>query len=319
MTSRKAVEKNQTTMADSTLPLQYEAVFILANEGLDSYCEYVESNEITFFLNDEEERYFQDQGRISSSERKEFILKTSRLVNKKPGPASSSGGEDQGSGDNSDNVDASSTTTTTEDKTDNISKEDALDSTDASNVVGMDMSGDYTLFTKQPVYVLFQPPLYDGLPHIQDLICESILNARSNIRISMFVFTDVFIYNSLCQATTTGAVTIDILLDATQVEQFLKMLGKNCLNVPDGLNICLNSGTGPYQRNTGATMGLAHEKFLICDEDKAIFGSYNYTWSAANINRENVVVVSGKQHPIIRSLLQQFNKMQETCILFETD
>lgn len=217
MTSRKAVEKNQTTMADSTLPQQYEAVFILANEGLDSYCEYVESNEITFFLNDEEERYFQDQGRISSSERKEFILKTSRLVNKKPGPASSSGGEDQGSGDNSDNVDASSTTTTTEVKTDNISKEDALDSTDASNVVGMDMSGDYTLFIKQPVYVLFQPPLYDGLPHIQDLICESILNARSNIRISMFVFTDVFIYNTLCQATTTGAVTIDILLDATQV------------------------------------------------------------------------------------------------------
>lgn len=312
-------------MADSTLPLQYEAVFILANEGIDSYCEYVESSEIPFFLNDEEERYFQDQGRISSSERKEFILKTSRLVNKKPAPPSSSGGgggEEQGSGDNSDNVDASSPPTpkgTAENNTDNRGKEDALDSTDASNVVGKDMSGDYSVFTKQPVYVLFQPPLYDGLPHIQDLICEIILNARSNIRISMFVFTDVYIYNALCQATTTGAVAIDILLDATQVEQFLKMLGKNCLNVPDGLNICLNSGTGPYQRNTGATMGLAHEKFLICDEDKAVFGSYNYTWSAANINRENVVVVSGQQHPIIKSLLQQFHKMQETSILFETD
>ena len=215
---REAVEKNQTTMADSTLPLQYEAVFILANEGLDSYCEYVESNDIHFFLNDEEERYFQDQGRISSSERKEFILKTSRLVNKKPAPASSSSGEDQGSGDNSDNVDASSTTTT-EDKTDNSSKEDALDSTDASNVVGTDMSGDCILFTKQPVYVLFQPPIYDGLPHIQDLICESITKARSYIRISMFVFTDVYIYNALCQATATGAVTVDILLDATQVRK----------------------------------------------------------------------------------------------------
>ncbi|GAB1603826.1 protein FAM83G-like [Argonauta hians] len=351
-----------TAMSESMLQQQYESVFILANEGIDAFYTYLETNNIPLFLSDEEEKYFQDQGSISASERLEFILKTSRIhqwSNRAGFKADHGDGDADGDGDG--DVRVPSSELLQDNNKSSAIHEDGVDDDDdklecdgrstaaAGRVKSDDDSqeaggegdkgkGDKTdsrfhsskfvaagshrarvprSLPTTEVCVLFQPPLMESLPHIHEVILNTIRQARFSIKISMYLFTDIFIYNALCEAASNALVTVDILLDATQVDKFLEMLGKNGLIIPEKMNICQNSGTGPYQRKTGATMGIAHEKFLICDENTAICGSYNYTWSAAHINRENVILIQEPNHPIIKSLLDEFARLQESCILID--
>ncbi|CAI9741428.1 Protein FAM83F [Octopus vulgaris] len=340
-----------TAMSENLLQNQYESVFVLANEGLEAFYTYLETNNIPLFLSDEEEKYFQDQGSISASERLQFILKTSRIhqwtgqsgikLEAQIGGVDVDEGAGDGDGDVrvsqligdgnrvGDSSDGQVRDKQTEDKEagddgdavvprSNSSSDDKQEDTTDSRfnpyafVPGSSPHRIPPTLPKTEVCVLFQPPLFDSLPHIHDVILDTIRQARFSIKISMFLFTDIFIYNALCEAASNALVTVDILLDATQVDKFLEMLGKNGLIIPERVNICQNSGTGPYQRKTGATMGIAHEKFLICDESTAIIGSYNYTWSAAHINRENVIIIQEANHPIIKSLIDEFTRLQES-------
>lgn len=54
------------------------------------------------------------------------------------------------------------------------------------------------------------------------------------------------------------------------------------------LQVKFTSGRGG---GGGKYVGSSHEKVTIIDNTLVLMGSYNYTWSAENINRESLIVL----------------------------
>jgi hypothetical protein len=58
-----------------------------------------------------------------------------------------------------------------------------------------------------------------------------------------------------------------------------------------------------------------HHKFCIIDEKVCINGSFNWTWTAANLNYENFVVSRSKE--IIEQFSVVFRELWEDCMHFQ--
>ncbi len=132
--------------------------------------------------------------------------------------------------------------------------------------------------------VLFSPPT--GNETIHCTLLDMISKAQKDVLVAMFSFTDAGIFKALYTKATAG-VTVNMVLDGSQLFRFTKMI-RNPLNCatfsakPDNMYIGVIAGTG----GEGSRVGLAHEKFMVVDCNYAFTGSYNFTWGAANINRE---------------------------------
>ena len=101
-----------------------------------------------------------------------------------------------------------------------------------------------------------------------------------------------------------------MLLDESQLDRFTDMLNNNkrYFRVQPAkmkIGVVTSRTTGKY------ILGTAHEKFMITDSKKAFTGSYNFTWSAANINRELAIITTNDKDFLVQ-LLMQWGKMAQT-------
>lgn len=129
-----------------------------------------------------------------------------------------------------------------------------------------------------------------------------IADAQRTLQVQAYVFTSRRIAGALVEAHKRG-VKVDVLADA-------RMNARATGNVIPTL---LEAGV-PVAYETAYS--AAHNKLLIVDADltacTVVTGSYNFTWSAANRNAENVLVLRGNC-PLVKAYQANWQRHREAA------
>ena len=117
----------------------------------------------------------------------------------------------------------------------------------------------------------------------EKLLLEVIGAARSTLHVHAYVFTSKPVAKALIAAHGRG-VRVEVLADARM----------NARERGNAIPLLLEAGV-PVAFETA--YAAAHNKVIVADADgpdcAVLTGSYNFTWSAANRNAENVIVLWG--------------------------
>ncbi|XP_067115016.1 protein FAM83G [Osmerus mordax] len=145
------------------------------------------------------------------------------------------------------------------------------------------------------VHVHTQPPM-DGNIHIKEVVRKAIAQAQKVIAVVMDVFTDVDIFRDLLDACYKRRVAVYIILDSAAVPCFLLMCDRAGMHTGHlkNLRVRCNGGVDFYSRSAQKVRGSLSQRFLFLDGDKAISGSYSFTWSSSRLDRQLVTAMSGQ-------------------------
>uniref|UniRef100_UPI003AAAB21C uncharacterized protein fam83gb n=1 Tax=Centroberyx gerrardi TaxID=166262 RepID=UPI003AAAB21C len=151
----------------------------------------------------------------------------------------------------------------------------------------------YRGVTRVTVYT--QPPV-DGHTHIKEVVRKSIASAQKVIAVVMDVFTDVDIFRDLLDAAYKRRVPVYIIIDMTAVPCFLSMCGRADMHRGHLKNLRVRccGGVEFYTRSAQKVRGSLSQRFLLVDGDRAISGSYSFTWSSSRLDRHLITVVTGQ-------------------------
>ncbi|KAM9314719.1 protein FAM83G [Pholidichthys leucotaenia] len=140
-----------------------------------------------------------------------------------------------------------------------------------------------------------QPPT-DGYTHIKEVVRKSIAGAQKVIAVVMDVFTDVDIFRDLLDAGYKRKVPVYIILDVAAVPGFLSMCGRADMHRGHlkHLRVRCCGGVEFFTRSAQKVRGSLSQKFLLVDGDRAISGSYSFTWSSSRLDRNLITVITGQ-------------------------
>nr|XP_004560751.1 protein FAM83G isoform X2 [Maylandia zebra] len=159
--------------------------------------------------------------------------------------------------------------------------------------LGWPDSDAYRGVTRTTVYT--QPPL-DGHAHIKEVVRKMIAQAQKVIAVVMDVFTDVDIFRDLLDAGFKRRVSVYILLESATLPHFLAMCRR--ANMHAGhlkhLRVRCSEGAEFYTRSCTKVRGRMGHRFMFVDGDKAVSGSYSFTWMASRLDRNLITVVTGQ-------------------------
>lgn len=145
------------------------------------------------------------------------------------------------------------------------------------------------------VNVYTQPPI-DGQTHIKEVVRKAIAQAQKMIAVVMDVFTDVDIFKDLIEAGFKKKVAIYIIIDNAAVQHFLLMCER--ANMHKGhlnhLRVRCIGGSEFYTRSAQKVRGSLSQKFMFVDGDRAVSGSYSFTWTASRLDRNIITVLTGQ-------------------------
>lgn len=136
-------------------------------------------------------------------------------------------------------------------------------------------------------------------PHggCESAVVNEVKNAKSEILIAIYYFTDKEIADALCMARKRG-VKIEVVLDKSQKTTKYSKVNKLMEN-----NIPARFDT----RN-----GLMHNKFAVIDDKIVVTGSFNWTEAAENKNRENLIII--KNPEIAGIYKKEFTKLWSASV-----
>ncbi|KPP79089.1 protein FAM83G-like [Scleropages formosus] len=120
------------------------------------------------------------------------------------------------------------------------------------------------------VNVYTQPPL-DGSTHIKEVVRKTIAQAQKVIAVAMDLFTDVDIFKDLLDASFKRKVAVYMNLRVRTI-----------------------AGSEFYTRSSTKVCGLMSQKFMFVDGDRAVSGSYSFTWTASRLDRNLITVLTGQ-------------------------
>ncbi|XP_054427035.1 protein FAM83G [Pteronotus mesoamericanus] len=163
----------------------------------------------------------------------------------------------------------------------------------------------YRGVTRASVYM--QPPL-DGQAHIKEVVRKMISQAQKVIAVVMDMFTDVDIFKDLLDAGFKRKVAVYIILDESNVKYFLHMCERARMHLGHLKNLRVRSsgGTEFFTRSATKFKGALAQKFMFVDGDRAVCGSYSFTWSAARTDRNVISVLSGQ---VVETFDRQFQEL----------
>lgn len=117
---------------------------------------------------------------------------------------------------------------------------------------------------------------------------RAIEEARSSVDIAAFSLTNKAIANAIKSANKKG-ISVRLLMDKSTIRAKGSLFEElYCHNVDLGLRALI-----PIKLNAMQASGLQHNKYIIIDGGTKVFtGSYNFTYSASNINKENCLVIT---------------------------
>ncbi|KAG5832424.1 hypothetical protein ANANG_G00291020 [Anguilla anguilla] len=151
----------------------------------------------------------------------------------------------------------------------------------------------YRGVTRVSVYT--QPPM-DGKTHIKEIVRKTITLAQKVIAVVMDLFTDVDIFQDLLDASFRRRVAVYIILEATGIPYFLSMCKKAAMHQGHLKNLRVRTagGTVLHTHSHRKVCGQLSQKFMFVDGDRAVTGSYSYTWMASRLDRNLVTVLTGE-------------------------
>ncbi|OCT64402.1 hypothetical protein XELAEV_18045506mg [Xenopus laevis] len=163
----------------------------------------------------------------------------------------------------------------------------------------------YRGVTRATVYM--QPPV-DGQPHIKEVVRKMINQAQKVIAVVMDHFTDIDIFRDLLDAGFKRKVSVYVILNETDVKYFLQMCEKAQMHKGHVKNLRIRTlgGSEFYTRFSTKFKGSLGQKFMFVDGDKAICGSYSFTWSASRIDRNLITMLSGQ---VVETFDRQFQDL----------
>ncbi|XP_055991719.1 protein FAM83G [Sorex fumeus] len=163
----------------------------------------------------------------------------------------------------------------------------------------------YRGVTRASVYM--QPPI-DGQAHIKEVVRKMISQAQKVIAVVMDMFTDVDIFKDLVDAGFKRKVAVYIIVDESNVKYFLHMCERARMHLGHLKNLRVRSigGTEFFTRSATKFKGALAQKFMFVDGDRAICGSYSFTWSAARTDRNVISVLSGQ---VVEMFDRQFQEL----------
>ncbi|NXE96370.1 FA83G protein, partial [Menura novaehollandiae] len=163
----------------------------------------------------------------------------------------------------------------------------------------------YRGVTRATVYM--QPPI-EGQAHIKEVVRKMICQAQKVIAVVMDMFTDVDIFKDLLDAGFKRKVGVYIILDETNVKHFLQMCERAQMHAGHLKNLRIRStgGTEFFTRSATKFKGALAQKFMFVDGDRAMCGSYSFTWSAARTDRNVITVLSGQ---VVEAFDKQFQEL----------
>ncbi|XP_019397457.1 PREDICTED: protein FAM83G isoform X2 [Crocodylus porosus] len=163
----------------------------------------------------------------------------------------------------------------------------------------------YRGVTRATVYM--QPPI-DGQAHIKEVVRKMIFQAQKVIGVVMDMFTDVDIFKDLVEAGFRRKVAIYIIVDETNVKYFLQMCERAQMHAGHlkHLRVRSTGGTEFFTRSATKFKGALAQKFMFVDGDRAMCGSYSFTWSAARTDRNVITVLSGQ---VVEAFDKQFQEL----------
>ncbi len=136
----------------------------------------------------------------------------------------------------------------------------------------------------------------------EGVLVEKIKNAKKNINIAMFAFTNDLIYQAIVQAKTRG-VAVNSIWDFRSWENFSD----------SEIDEMLLLGVGIVDANPG----LLHHKFAVIDEKIAITGSANWSFSGMNRNDENLLIIHDAA--IAKRFIEHFNRLYQDALKYDQD
>lgn len=160
------------------------------------------------------------------------------------------------------------------------------------------------------VNVYTQPPA-DGQTHIKEVVRKTIAQAQKLIGIVMDVFTDVDIFKDLLDAGFRRKVAVYIIIEQAFVQDFLQMCDRAGMHSGHlkYLRVRCNGGSEFHTRSAKKVQGLLNQKFMFVDGDRAVSGSYSFTWMASRLDRNLITVLSGQA---VETFDKQFRELYVT-------
>ncbi|XP_030635466.1 protein FAM83G [Chanos chanos] len=160
------------------------------------------------------------------------------------------------------------------------------------------------------VNVYMQPPM-DGQTHIKEVVRKAIAQAQKLVAVVMDVFTDVDIFKDLLDAGFKRKVAVYIIIEQAGVQHFLNMCER--ANMHGGhlknLRVRCCGGSEFYTRSAKKVRGSLSQRFMFIDGDRAISGSYSFTWTASRLDRNLITVLSGQA---VETFDKQFRELYLT-------
>lgn len=159
--------------------------------------------------------------------------------------------------------------------------------------LGWPDSDGYRGVSRATVYT--QPPL-DGQAHIKEIIRKMIAQAQRVIAVVMDVFTDVDIFRDLLDAAFKKKVSVYILLERTTLPHFLSMCHRANMHAGHLKNLRVRCSIGAefHTRACTKVKGRMGHRFMFVDGDKAVSGSYSFTWMSSRLDRNLITVLTGQ-------------------------
>ncbi|XP_075998998.1 uncharacterized protein LOC142992444 [Genypterus blacodes] len=159
--------------------------------------------------------------------------------------------------------------------------------------IGWPDSEAYRGVTRTTVYA--QPPL-DGQAHIKEVVRRMIAQAQKVIAVVMDIFTDVDIFRDLLDAGFRKKVSVYILVEHNTLPHFVSMCQRANMHAGHLKNLRVRSAWGEdfYTRSCSKVRGQMGHRFMFIDGDKAVSGSYSFTWMSSRLEKHLVTVVTGQ-------------------------
>ncbi|KAG7485432.1 hypothetical protein JOB18_010117 [Solea senegalensis] len=251
------------------------AIEELINKGREAFTDYVRENDVREFLSDPELEWIAHTAEAYRPGH-EHHQKPDTPLTPGPGNITPGSGEEAGDGE--------------------VSLQYWPDRSEAS-VVELDLGWpeaiSYRGVTRVTVYT--QPPT-DGHTHIKEVVRKSIAGAQKVIAVVMDVFTDVDIFRDLLDAAYKRKVPVYIIIDMAAVPCFLSMCGRADMHRGHLKNLRVRccGGVEFFTRSAQKVRGVLSQKFLLVDGDRAISGSYSFTWSSSRLDRNLITVITGQ-------------------------
>ncbi|XP_031718281.1 mucin-5AC-like [Anarrhichthys ocellatus] len=166
----------------------------------------------------------------------------------------------------------------------------------------------YRGVTRTSVYT--QPPL-EGQVHIKEVVRKMIAQAQKVIAVVMDVFTDVDIFRDLLDAGFKRKVSVYILLERTTLPHFQSMCQRANMHAGHlkNLRVRCTDGAEFYTRSCTKVRGQMGHRFMFIDGDKAVSGSYSFTWTSSRLDKNLITVVTGQA-------VEAFDRL--FCVLYAT-